>query len=82
MFGYISFRAILAIILSLLISAIFGEYFIHLLKKKQITETQRDASIDPARLLRDAEFLASIKELDPSDTSGVTSNIQKIRSPF
>jgi len=47
MFGYISFRAILAIILSLLISAIFGEYFIHLLKKKQITETQRDASIDP-----------------------------------
>ncbi len=47
MFGYISFRSILAIILSLLISAIFGEYFIHLLKKKQITETQRDASIDP-----------------------------------
>src|SRR5574344_2778455 len=47
MFGYISFRAILAIILSLLISAIFGEYFIPLLKKKQITETQRDASIDP-----------------------------------
>lgn len=47
MFGYISFRSILAIILSLLISAIFGEFFIHLLKKKQITETQRDASIDP-----------------------------------
>ena len=34
-------------ILSLLISAIFGEYFIKLLKRKQITETQRDASIDP-----------------------------------
>ena len=37
----------MAIILSLLISAIFGEYFINLLKRKQITETQRDASIDP-----------------------------------
>lgn len=47
MFGYVSFRALMAIILALLISSIFGEYFINLLKKKQITETQRDASIDP-----------------------------------
>lgn len=47
MFGYVSFRSLMAIILALLISAIFGEYFINLLKKKQITETQRDASIDP-----------------------------------
>ena len=47
MFGYVSFRSLMAVILSLLISAIFGEYFINLLKKKQITETQRDASIDP-----------------------------------
>ncbi|MGL5958943.1 MAG: phospho-N-acetylmuramoyl-pentapeptide-transferase [Phocaeicola sp.] len=46
-FNYISFRALMAIILSLLISAIFGEYFIKFLKKKQITEVQRDASIDP-----------------------------------
>lgn len=47
MFGYVSFRSLIAVILSLLISAIFGEYFIKLLKRKQITETQRDASIDP-----------------------------------
>ena len=47
MFGYVSFRALMAVILSLLISAIFGEFFIKALKKKQITETQRDASIDP-----------------------------------
>ncbi len=47
MFGYVSFRSLMAVILSLLISAIFGEYFIKLLKRKQITETQRDASIDP-----------------------------------
>lgn len=45
--GYISFRALLALILSLTISAWFGEHFIKYLKKKQITETQRDASIDP-----------------------------------
>ena len=47
MFGYVSFRSLIAVILSLLISTIFGEYFIKMLKKKQITETQRDASIDP-----------------------------------
>lgn len=47
LWGYISFRALLALILALIISAWFGEYFIKYLKSKQITETQRDASIDP-----------------------------------
>ena len=47
MWGYISFRALLALILSLAISAWCGEKFIKFLKKKQITETQRDATIDP-----------------------------------
>lgn len=47
MFGYISFRSLMAIILALLISSIWGDKFINLLKRKQITETQRDASIDP-----------------------------------
>ncbi|MCD8261577.1 MAG: phospho-N-acetylmuramoyl-pentapeptide-transferase [Bacteroides sp.] len=46
-FNYVSFRAMMAIILALLISTIFGDKFIKLLKRKQITETQRDASIDP-----------------------------------
>ena len=45
--GYISFRALLALILPLVISAWAGERFIKFLKRKQITETQRDASIDP-----------------------------------
>ena len=45
--SYISFRALLALIFSLIISAWFGEKFIKYLKKKQITETQRDAKIDP-----------------------------------
>ena len=47
MFSYVSFRSLMAVILALLISAIFGEYFINRLKKKQITEIQRDAAIDP-----------------------------------
>ena len=47
LWGYISFRALLALILSLVISAWFGEKFIKFLKRKQITEVQRDASIDP-----------------------------------
>ncbi len=46
-FAYTSFRALMAIILALLISSIFGEKFIALLKRKQITEVQRDAAIDP-----------------------------------
>ena len=46
-FGYTSFRALMAVILSLLISSIWGTKFIHLLKRKQITETQRSADIDP-----------------------------------
>lgn len=47
LWSYISFRALLALILSLVISAWFGEWFIKYLRSKQITETQRDASIDP-----------------------------------
>jgi len=45
--SYISFRALLTLILSLLISAWFGEKFIKYMKRKKITEVQRDASIDP-----------------------------------
>ena len=47
MFNYVTFRAALAIIFSLLISVWFGNWFIKMLKRKSITETQRDASIDP-----------------------------------
>ena len=47
MFGYVSFRSLMAVILALLISVIWGGKFIDYLRKKQITETQRDASIDP-----------------------------------
>ena len=45
--GYISFRALLALILALIISAWFGERFIKYMKRKNISETQRDVSIDP-----------------------------------
>lgn len=47
MWGYISFRSLLTLIVSLVISAWFGEKFIKHLRGKQITETQRDAAIDP-----------------------------------
>ena len=45
--SYISFRALLALIMSLLISAWFGEYFIKWMKRRNIAETARDPSIDP-----------------------------------
>ncbi len=47
MFTYVTFRAIFALVLSLIISAWLGEYFINLLKRHQILETQRDESLDP-----------------------------------
>ena len=45
--SYISFRALLALILSLIISAWFGERFIKWMKRRNISETARDVNIDP-----------------------------------
>ncbi len=45
-FQYISFRAALAVILSLLISMVFGRAIIHYLRKKQIGETVRDLGLE------------------------------------
>ena len=45
--SYVSFRALLTLILSLMISAWFGERFIKFMKRRNISETARDASIDP-----------------------------------
>jgi len=44
---YISFRALVAAGLALLISIYFGKYFIALMRRKHISEEQRDAKIDP-----------------------------------
>ncbi|MBO4801849.1 MAG: phospho-N-acetylmuramoyl-pentapeptide-transferase [Bacteroidaceae bacterium] len=45
--SYISFRAILTLVLSLIISAWFGEWFIKWMKARNLSEEQRDPSIDP-----------------------------------
>ena len=45
-FQYISFRAALAIIVSLMISMIFGKNIIRYLRKKQIGETVRDLGLE------------------------------------
>ena len=47
MWQYISFRSLLTLILSLLISMWFGERFIRWMKAHGGNEAQRDASIDP-----------------------------------
>ena len=47
MWSYISFRSLLALMLALVISAWFGEKFIKMMKRRNISETQRDANIDP-----------------------------------
>lgn len=44
---YISFRAILAGIIGLLVSVWFGNWFIDFMKRRNITETQRDEKTDP-----------------------------------
>ena len=47
MVGYVSFRALASLILSLIISMVAGEYFIKYMRKKKHIEEARDASIDP-----------------------------------
>lgn len=46
LFGFISFRAALAMILSLLISTIYGKRIINFLRKKQLGETIRDLGLE------------------------------------
>ena len=47
LWSYISFRSLLTLIFSLLISAWFGERFIKFMRRRKIGETQRDRTIDP-----------------------------------
>ena len=47
LFTYISFRAITAGVISLCVSIWFGNWFINFMKRHNISETQRDAKIDP-----------------------------------
>ncbi len=44
---YVTVRSIIAIIFSLVISVWFGNFFIDFMKKRNISEVQRDAKIDP-----------------------------------
>ena len=46
-FTYVTFRAIFAVICSLLISIYFGKYFINKMRKNKIYEVQRDEKTDP-----------------------------------
>ena len=47
MFSYVSFRALVSLILSLMISMVAGEYFIKYMRRKKHIEEARDAAIDP-----------------------------------
>ena len=47
LFTYISFRAIMAGIIGLLVSVWFGNWFINYMKRHNISETQRDEKTDP-----------------------------------
>ena len=44
---YISFRSVLTLVLSLIISMWFGEYFVRWMRQHNVSEEQRDANIDP-----------------------------------
>ena len=47
MWSYISFRALLTLVLSLIIAAWFGEWFIKFMRRRNLSEEQRSADIDP-----------------------------------
>lgn len=46
LFQYISFRTAMAVIVSLLITTVFGKQLINILKRKQVGETIRDLGLD------------------------------------
>ncbi|MBT8246161.1 MAG: phospho-N-acetylmuramoyl-pentapeptide-transferase [Winogradskyella sp.] len=46
LFGFLTFRAAIAMILSLLISIVYGKYIIRFLQKKQVGETIRDLGLE------------------------------------
>ena len=46
-FNYVTFRAAVAVILALIVSVWFGNWFIKMLRRKKIVETQRDEATDP-----------------------------------
>ena len=46
LFGFISFRSAMAVLLSLLISTIYGKRIINFLRKKQVGETIRDLGLE------------------------------------
>ena len=47
MFTYVSFRAAFAVMVALIVSVLFGNYFINFMKRKGKFETQRDEKTDP-----------------------------------
>ncbi|MCQ2292717.1 MAG: phospho-N-acetylmuramoyl-pentapeptide-transferase [Bacteroidaceae bacterium] len=47
LWSYVSFRALLALIVALIISLWFGEHYIRWMKRHNLSEEQRDFSIDP-----------------------------------
>ena len=47
MITYVTFRAVTAAILALIVSIWYGKYFIKRMKRKHIEETQRDEKLDP-----------------------------------
>lgn len=46
-FTYITFRSMFALVVSIVVSAWFGSKYIDILRSRSITETQRDALLDP-----------------------------------
>ena len=56
-FNYVTFRAAVAIILALIISVWFGNWFIKMLKRKKIVETQRDEATDPYNTTKKGDII-------------------------
>ena len=63
MWSYTSFRSLIAIILAMLISVGWGDKFINFMRSRQISETQRDASIDPFGVAKKGVWVGSLLSL-------------------
>ncbi|MBR5663873.1 MAG: hypothetical protein IKX01_03950, partial [Bacteroidales bacterium] len=87
-FTYVTFRAVAAAIVALVVSVIFGKYFIRRMQRKKIYENQRKGLTDSAievseeDLKMQQENQAFFDSLSPEEQKLPKSQLEKSKDPF
>ena len=87
-FTYVTFRAVAAAIVALIVSVLFGKYFIRRMQRKKIYENQRKGLTDNAievseeDLKMQQENKAFFDSLSPDEQKLPKSQLEKSKDPF